>query len=88
MRLLRGNLVIADHGSTQPWRELPSPSAGLTYWPLLPAAGTTFAAASPADSGTLSAAALLEAARGRGRPRSASAKWARRCGMDGTLLAA
>ena len=65
MRLLRGNLVIADHGSTQPWRELPSPSAGLTYWPLLPAAGTTFAAASPADSGTLSAAALLEAARGQ-----------------------
>lgn len=43
MYLLRGNLVIADHGSTQPWRRLPAPAAGLTYWPLLPAAGTTVA---------------------------------------------
>ncbi len=49
MYLLRGNLVIADHGSTQPWRELPAPAAGLAYWPLLPATGTTFALQSAAD---------------------------------------
>lgn len=68
MCLLRGNLVIADHGCTQPWRELPGPSAGLTYWPLLPAAGTTFAVASPPDDGTLSAAALVAAAAGQPMP--------------------
>ena len=82
MCLLRENLVIADHGSTQPWRELPSPSAGLTYWPLLPAAGTTFTVSSSADtagpavsaspaadgSGYLSAAAQLAAADGQATP--------------------
>lgn len=79
MCLLRGNLVIADHGSTQPWRELPSPPAGLKYWPLLPAAGTTFAvgpapaaadpaAADPAGTDFPSAAAELAAAGGQPMP--------------------
>lgn len=73
MYLLRGNLVIADHGSTQPWHKLPAPAAGLAYWPLLPATGTTFALQSAADvadpaapptagAGYLSAAAQLAAA--------------------------
>ena len=73
MYLLRGNLVIADHGSTQPWRRLPTPAAGLTYWPLLPAAGTTFALQPAADvadpgAGYPSAAALLAASDGQPVP--------------------
>ena len=71
MYLLRGNLVIADHGSTQPWRKLPAPTAGLTYWPLLPATGTTFALQSAADAAG-PAAGVLPPAAGVGYPSAAA----------------